>query len=178
MKSIRKFLLGLLVAVATMLTSCGGNEPDMPDVPASDTYQSVTVIYYINLSNDCYSFYDVKVIYTNGSGEAVQGSITNNQNFAYTIPVAKLPEDIRFALQLTAKSPLPSVDTDRAFIFSNSSSVDIVGNKNDGTKITRNIDTQYFEFEVLPEDVPDFVSQEPEMLIGPYEYPTVEFKRK
>lgn len=174
MKLIDTIIPVLAIVAAPVLTSCGEDEPD---TPAKDNYQSVSVGYYLDLSEDYYYFYDVNVIYTDGNGELMRGPLSKNQDFGYTIPVAKLPANIRFALELTAKTPLPPIEINRTYTFSNKSSIAIVGNKADGTKEPRNIDTRYFEFEVSSDNVAAFIAEEPEMIIGPYEYSTTEFKK-
>lgn len=174
MKTTRMLWAAFIALTAAMFTACGSDEPDIPQKVA---YESVSVGYYINLSEDYYKFYDVKVIFTDGEGQLMTAPLTENQDFGYTIPVNSLPGNIRFAIQATAKNPLPSAEAGATYTFGNKTSVVIVGNKTDGSKETGNIDTQYFEYEVSAENVAKFVGQEPELLIGPYEYSTEEFRK-
>lgn len=168
------------IAMSISLASCGSDKNDEPEIPAKPVYESVTVGYYIKLTEDYYKFCDVKVVFTDGAGNLMTATLTKNQDFGYTIPVAKLPDKIRFAIQVTAKNPIPDVQSGTAYTFGDKGSyMMVVGNKSDGTKETLTVEgNKIFDFEVAAENVEGFLERnESEILVGPYEYPTDEFRK-
>ncbi len=177
MKLLSKFMtLAAAVAVSVSLASCGGDDNDEPEVPSKVVYESVTAGYSVELSDAYYQFYDVNVVYINDKGERMMAPLTENKKFAYTIPVAKLPEKIQFAVQLTAKSPTPSIDENAKYTFKDNVSLKVTGNKSDGKSDSFNFGGVGSSVTNVGSDVPTYLAKHSTHLFGPYECSTDQFK--
>lgn len=175
MSIFRKLCLCAIALTAFTFAACGDDEEE--NKPAKVGYESVTVGYYTNLTDDYYLFYDVNVIFTDDAGRLMNGSLTENENFSYTIPAAKLPEKIRFALQLTAKNPLPPVEEGMTYKFGNKTRMTVVGNKADGTKVDYKVSEDLYELDIDAGNVGKYVEAYPEIVVGPYEFSTEPFTK-
>lgn len=175
MKVLFKFMtLVAAVAVSVSLASCG-DDNDEPVIPSEPVCESVTAAYEASLSEDFLKFYDATIIFTDADGKLMQGPLTKDEKFGYTISVAKLPEKISFAIMLKAKTQIPEIDESAKYTFGKSTWMTVTGNMSDGSKsqsITKGIEDSITK---AGSNVSDYLEKNPELMFGPFECPTDQF---
>ncbi len=175
-KELFKFMtLAAVVAMSVSLASCGGDDNDAPEIPSKPVCKSVTAAYEASLSEDFLKFYDATIIFTDADGKLMQGPLTKDEKFGYTIPVAKLPEKISFAIKLKAKTPIPEIDESANYTFGKSAWMKVTGNLSDGSKsqsITNGLKNSTTK---AGSGMSDYLEKNPELMFGPYECPTDQF---
>lgn len=179
MKKISKLMtLAAIVAMSFSLIACGDDDNEESGGSSTAVFESVTAAYEASLSEDFLKFYDATVIFTDTDGNLMQAPLTKDEKFDYTIPVAKLPEKICFAVQLKAKSSTPEIDANAQYNFAHSVKMTITGNKSDGSKERIKSDGNSNSLTFAGNKVADYLAKYPERVFGPYEYATDQFKNQ
>lgn len=109
-----RMFLAIVAMLATcgIMTSCGSDEPDMPE----SKVVSYKVSYDAQLGDLWYKFYDVEMSYVGADGK--QTSIKLNTDFSQTlsIPADKMPSGLNFKVTAKRKANLPEIDENARYV--------------------------------------------------------------
>lgn len=174
----RIMTLAAAIAVSISLTACGGDDNDEPDNPSKVVFESVTAAYEVSLSDAYLKFYDATIVFTDADGNLKQAPLTKDEKFGYTIPESKLPEKICLAIQLKAKAQIPDFDSNATFKLARKVWLTVQGNQSDGQKVNGGKKGKADEVDLPGNKVTDYLKEKSEIVFGPYEFETEQFKNK
>lgn len=107
LKKTIKFMPSVLLGLC--FAACGGDEPNNPDEPASQTVKSVKMVYLFEVSEDMLQVADIEASWTNPDGTKESTKVTKPKSqleSTYT----SFPATASISMKLTPKSPAPADD--------------------------------------------------------------------